>query len=49
MILLVFIHLRVGAIVLGLSFLIFDEFLTFWEFWALKNCQNVSKTMLKQV
>ena len=49
MILLVFIYLRVGVIVLGLSFLIFDEFLTFWEFWVLKNSQNLSKTMFKQV
>ena len=49
MILLVFTYFEVVVIVLGLSFLIFDEFLTFWEFWVLKNSQNLSKTMFKQV
>ena len=42
MILLVFTYFEVVVIVLGLSFLIFDEFLTFWEFWVLKNDQNLS-------
>ena len=49
MILLVFTYFEVVVIVLGLSFLIFDEFLTFWEFGVLKNRQNLSKTMFKQV
>ena len=49
MILLVFTYLRVVVIVLGLSSLIFDEFLEFWEFWVLKNSQNLSKTIFKHV
>ena len=49
MILLVFIYMKVGVIVLDLSFLKFDEFLTFLEFLILKNSQNLSKTMFKQV
>ena len=49
MILLVFTYLSIGVIVLGFSFLIFDEFLIFWVFWMLKNVRNLSKTMFKQV
>ena len=49
MILLVFTYLRVVVIVLGLSFFIFDDFLSFWEFWFLRNSQNLSKTMFKRV
>ena len=49
MILLVCTHLSVGVIVLGLSFLIFDEFLSFLDFWVLKNGQNLSKTLFKHV
>ena len=49
MIFLVFTYLRVAVIVLDLSFLIFDEFLRFWDFWVLKNSQNHSRTMFKHV
>ena len=49
MILLVFTYLRVVVIVLGLSFLIVDEFLRFLDFVALKNSQDLSKTMFKHV
>ena len=49
MILLVFTYLRVMVIVLDLSFLIFDKFLRFWEFWVLKNSQHLSKAMFKHV